>query len=145
MAHNLRRFFPVFPPCASESPGTGPGRPADSAPRAQGWWRDLRADQAFWGVLTVWALCWLGWVVLLDRFGCPLPFADDYQACKHGLITGDPPVTLAFFWRPVNEHRMPLTRLWFLLLGRGLSWDFRAMRQVTVALVALSSLLLVLA
>ena len=128
MPLDFRRIFPRPWRLASAGPGAGRGASVELSPPAPGRWHALCADQAFWGVVAVWLLCWLGWAILLDRYSCPLPFADDYQACVHGLMTGEQPLTLEALWRPSNEHRMPLTRLWFILLGRGLSWDFRAMR-----------------
>src|SRR4051812_11166322 len=109
------------------------------------WWHGIGADEAFWGVIAVWALSWLSWAVLVDRFASPLPFADDYQFCATGDMTGEQPLTWARLWALSNEHRFPLTRLWFVLLGRAASWDFRVMHQVNLALVAFGALMLVLA
>src|SRR5437773_9263183 len=94
MPLDFRRIFPRPWRLASAGPGAGRGASVELSPPAPGRWHALCADQAFWGVVAVWLLCWLGWAILLDRYSCPLPFADDYQACVHGLMTGEQPLTL---------------------------------------------------
>ncbi len=122
------------------------GALADGSPtRAQGWWRGLAADQSFWGVAVVWALCWLAWAAYLDRFANSLPWADDYAFILSGVATGEHPVTWEFLWAPANEHRAPLTRLWVVWVGRLVDWDFRHMLQIDLAVLALGCLTLLLA
>lgn len=103
------------------------------------------ADQALWAVLAVWALLWAGWAVYLDRYGSPLPWCDEYAFCAAGLTGGAKPLTLGWLWEPANEHRLPLTKLWVVLLGRLFAWDFRAMHQANFAALALGCLALILA
>jgi hypothetical protein len=108
------------------------------------WWRDLAADRAFWGVLLVWACCWFSWILHLQRFASPLPWADEYAFVQSGVATHEQPVTWQFLWTPANEHRAPLTRLWCVVLGRLFNWDYRPMLQVDLALLAMACLSLML-
>ena len=107
--------------------------------------RDLFADQALWGVLLVWAVCWLGWSLCIARIGSPFPYMDECDFVRCGVATGETPITWGFLWAPANEHRAPLLRLWVVLLGRFCHWDSRPMLQVNLALLALAALALVLA
>jgi hypothetical protein len=113
--------------------------------RVPGWARDLAADRTFWGVLLVWAFCWLGWALYLERFANALPWSDEYAFILTGVATREKPVTWEFLWMPANEHRAPLTRLWGVVLGRAFNWNFRYMLQADLALLALGCLALVCA
>ena len=113
--------------------------------RFPAWACDLAADRAFWGVLLIWALCWLSWAVHLERFASALPWADEYAFVQSGVATHERPVTAEFLWTPANEHRAPLTRLWCVVLGRLFNWDYRPMLQVDLALLAGACLSLILA
>jgi hypothetical protein len=94
-------------------------------------------------VLLVWATCWLSYAIYLQRYGTPLPFCDEWNMVP--IAAGKAPITLQWLWQPENEHRAPLTRLAVVLLGRLGSWDLRLARQVNLALLAVSSVCLMLA
>jgi hypothetical protein len=96
-------------------------------------------------VLLIWLFTWLSWVAFVERFGNALPWADDYDFVMRGVATREQPVTWKYLWEPANEHRAPLTRLWLVGVGRLCNWNFRAILQVNVAVVALGALLLVFA
>jgi hypothetical protein len=105
----------------------------------RGWW----ADRQFHAVLLVWFLCWAAYGLFLFRFCLPLPWADEWELTA--VATGNAPLTQEWIWRPINEHRAPLTRLEVLLLGRLTSWDLRLIHHLNLDLLALGSLLLVAA
>jgi hypothetical protein len=127
------------------------GTPAEEAATerrpsvAPAWARELFGDRALWGVLLVWAFCWLAWAIYLDRFANALPWSDEYAFILSGVATGENPLSWDFLWTPANEHRAPLTRLWAVGLGRAFNWDFRRMLQADLALMAGGCLALVLA
>jgi hypothetical protein len=104
--------------------------------------RPLSAAACLLVVLAVWVLCWLanGW--MLYRYSTPLPFCDEWYFTP--VAAGNAPLTLAWLWHPVNEHRTPLANLDVLLLGWLADWDLRLARYVHVGFLALGSLALIL-
>jgi hypothetical protein len=138
-AIGYRRLLPAWLAGAG-TPAEGAAPPDGRFPRAPAWARDLVADRALWGVLLIWALCWLGWAIYLERFADALPWCDEYAFVLSGIATHEKPLTWEFLWTPANEHRAPLTRLWCVLLGRAYNWNFRYMLQVDMALLAVGCL-----
>jgi hypothetical protein len=103
----------------------------------------LLADRNFLVVLLVWALCWLSFGVFLKKFSTPLPWRDEWELIP--VATGTEPLTLQWFFQPANEHRVPLTRVEVLVLGRLFDWDLRYLHYHNLTLIALGALALVLA
>jgi len=66
-------------------------------------------------------LCWLSFGVFLKKFSTPLPWRDEWELIP--VATGTEPLTLQWFFQPANEHRVPLTRVEVLVLGRLFDWD----------------------
>jgi hypothetical protein len=105
--------------------------------------RGFLADRQLHAVLLVWFLCWSAYGLLLFRYCLPLPWADEWELT--GVATGKEPLTLEWLWTPENEHRAPLTRLEVLLVGKLTGWDLRFIHHFNLDLLALGSLLLILA
>lgn len=129
-----------------ERPGHEPAAAgAATAAPAAGRFDHGRFDAALAAVVMVWAMCLTGWLACLARYGSPLPWCDEYLFVDEGIATGAKPITATFLWRPSNEHRQPLLRLWGALLGRASNWDFRPLRAVNVVILAAAALAAVLA
>jgi hypothetical protein len=103
----------------------------------------LFADQQLPAVLLIWVACWLVLGIFLHRFTLPLPWADEWELSP--VVAGREPFNWHWLWKPANEHRAPLTRLEVLVLGRLARWDMRPAHYVNLGLLALGSLVLMLA
>src|SRR5437868_1740416 len=81
-----------------------------------------------WGV---WAALLLLALFYVAKFGSRLPFYDDWLLVP--TLTGAEPLTPAYLWEPVNEHRVPLPKLVLYALDRLSGFDFRAGMFLNVA------------
>ena len=68
------------------------------------------------------------------RFGCEIPYSDAWRNVP--AVVGEEPITLAWLWEPIVEHRIPLSRLAYVWLMRLAGYDFRAGMVLNVLLLA---------
>jgi hypothetical protein len=83
-----------------------------------------------WGV---WAAMLLLALFYVAKFGSRLPFYDDWLLVP--TLTGAEPLTVAYLWEPVNEHRVPVPKLILYVVDRLSGFDFRAGMFLNVALL----------
>jgi len=83
-------------------------------------------------------LVWLAYavraLVYVLRFGCEIPYSDAWRNVP--AVVGEEPITLAWLWEPIVEHRIPLSRLAYVGLMRLSGYDFRAGMVLNVLLLA---------
>jgi hypothetical protein len=89
----------------------------------------------------IWLLSTLGLLVYVFRYGSNVPFFDDWHMVPY--LTGDRPVTLEWLWSQHNDHRVPLSRLLLLGLGKVSGSDFRAGMVFDVLALSATSLVLI--
>lgn len=87
-----------------------------SAPR-----RTWGAAVFVWGA---WAVMLLAHLVFLSRWAAHLPYGDEWGFWIPVLL-GERPATPAVLWEQLGEHRVLLTRLSLLLIGKLSGYDFR--------------------
>ena len=69
--------------------------------------------------------------------GQSLPYMDDYENGPY--INGDKAVTPAYLWMAHNEHRIPLPRLFFIVVNRLSLGDMKPGMFVNVGVIALAA------
>jgi hypothetical protein len=119
-------------PVEATAPGTYP---------AAGGGADFVAERPFLTVLLLWAVCVAALWLFVEHFRVPLPWADEWDLTP--VITGDWPLSWWWIWQPMNEHRVPLTRLLAVGLGRLDGWNLGVAHVVNLALVSLGAFALV--
>jgi hypothetical protein len=91
-----------------------------------------------WGLWAAMFVALLGFVAVL---GHNVPFADDWDVMP--WVSGQQPVEPSWLWRHHNEHRIPLPKMVWVVLGRLTGYDVRAgMYLDAVILGAISAALL---
>ena len=94
------------------------------------------ADPDAWAARFVW-IAWVSSLLLalayVGKYGSHLPYRDDRAWLP--VMSGVRPLTLGWLWEQQNEHRVPLPKLAYYLLGRLGGCDFRAGMVVNVALL----------
>jgi hypothetical protein len=75
-------------------------------------------------VWAVWASMSVGLILFIARYGCNLPFGDEWEQVP--VLTGARPCTLDWLLLPHNQHRVPLVRVLHLALTKLSGNDFRA-------------------
>jgi hypothetical protein len=90
---------------------------------------------------AAWLLSTLGLLAYIYHYGSNVPFFDDWHLVPY--LTGDRPVTFAWLWSQHNDHRVPLTRLLLLGLGKLCGSDFRAGMVFNVLALSATSLVLI--
>jgi hypothetical protein len=95
-------------------------------------------------VWLVWAVLFLALLGFVAALGRDVPFADDWDVLP--WVSGQRPVELSWLWQHHNEHRIPLPKLIWVVLGRLTGCDMRAgMYFNSVALGTVSAGLIVAA
>jgi hypothetical protein len=99
----------------------------------------LVPPQAWFAVLGIgaWAAMTVVWVTVVRRYGYIFPRNDDDVFLEP--ITGTASVW-EFIWTPGSEHYSPLTRLYFVVLGRLSDWNIPFMLYVQVGFLSLAVL-----
>jgi len=92
---------------------------------------------SFWAAMVVGAATYVG------LYALPMPFADEWGMVD--VATGRNEPTLAWIWAPHNDHRIPLTKILYLALGRATGYDFRLMALTNVALLSVAAAVLLVA
>lgn len=82
----------------------------------------------------------LGMLFVL-MYGRNLPFADDWVLVP--VVAKSQPFTLGWLWEQQNEHRLPIGRALFLVLGRATGLDVRAGMMVNVFMLTFAAWLCV--
>ena len=93
------------------------------------------------GVWAVWVAATASAFTLALALGSNVPFWDDWEYVP--VLTGYQPLTPSVLWGLHNEHRLPLSRVLYIVafhLGGG---DFRAIMLVNVGLLSAAAALLV--
>lgn len=103
----------------------------------------VKQERELGAVLLIWVFCVLMHGLFVHSYGNMLPWSDEWELTP--LATGERPLTLAWLWQPVHEHRAPLTRLEVVLVGWLRGWNMRAVQFANVGFLALGSLGLTLA
>ncbi len=93
----------------------------------------------------VWLVLTLGLLGYVFHYGSNVPFFDDWHMVPY--VTGAKPVTLEWLWSQHGDHRVPLSRLLLLGLGKlcgndfrcGMVFDVLALSVTSLALIATSS------
>jgi hypothetical protein len=76
-------------------------------------------------------------------YGSNVPFFDDWRIVPY--FTGDKPVTFEWLWSQHGDHRVPLSRLLLLALGKLCGYDFRCGMVFDVSALSATSLVLIAA
>lgn len=107
------------------------------------WLVGVLQDRSFHGVFLIWALCCLAVLLCTAKFGMPLPWCDEWTLTS--IACGQKSLSWSWLWEPANEHRMPLTRLSVLVIGRLSHWNWQAMHYINFAFMGLGALSLLFA
>jgi len=87
-------------------------------------------------VYGIWSVMLLAAILYVYIFSHNIPWQDDWIVID--ILTGDRPMTLGWLWAEHNEHRLPLSKLFFIMSYK-LTGDFRpAMYFSVTALGALA-------
>lgn len=85
-----------------------------------------------------------GWLLLslaaLDhvrRFALQLPFADEWYQID--VVTGRATPSFAWYWSLLSEHRMPVPKLIYMLMGSLTGFHFETMALLNVAVLSAAS------
>src|SRR5260370_10894557 len=89
----------------------------------------------------VWLGLTLGLLAYVFHYGSNVPFFDDWHLVPY--ITGDQSVTLEYLWSQHGDHRVPLSRLLLLGLGKLCGYDFRCGMVFDVLALSATSLVLI--
>jgi hypothetical protein len=89
----------------------------------------------------VWLVLTLGLLAYVFHYGSNVPFFDDWHLVPY--ITGDKPVTPEYLWSQHGDHRVPLSRLLLLGLGKLCGYDFRCGMVFDVLALSGTSLVLI--
>jgi len=87
-----------------------------------------------------WLSSWAMHAYVIDRYGMTLPHADEWILTPYAV--GQEPLTFKWLFTPANEHRAPLTRLVIAIFGSIANWDWKIIRQLNLAFLAIASLTL---
>jgi hypothetical protein len=110
-----------------------------SPPTASRW--ALLIPVVVWGVWAAMVVALLAFVTVLGR---NVPVQDDWDVLP--WLSGEQPVELSWLWQHYHEHRIPLPKLIWLVLGRLTACDMRAGIYLEAAiLVSLSAALMLVA
>jgi hypothetical protein len=99
----------------------------DSPTRDDPRWSAAVFVWATW-ILMLGAAFWFAWA-----YGSKYPYFDDFGMVH--WLTGDTPATWAVFWEQYNDHRIPLPRVFWLILYRAFGGDFHAGMYLNIALI----------
>src|SRR5262245_60670131 len=94
--------------------------------------RRLLVTLAGWVVLGTYLASLVLMIGFVARFASRVPFLDEYSNLRP--LFSEP--TLADYWRPQNEHRIPVPRLVYVVALKLTGYDFRAPLAVNVTLLA---------
>src|SRR5260370_14183548 len=89
----------------------------------------------------VWLVLTLGLLAYVFHYGSNVPFFDDWHLVPY--MTGDEPVTPKYLWSQHGDHRVPLSRLLLLGLGKLCGYDFRCGMVFDVLALSATSLVLI--
>lgn len=101
----------------SQRPDPGPPCPRGGSKDDSGW--DARAL-----VWSLWAILSLAALACTYRYGVNLPYGESWELVP--VITGTESLSAGWLWEQQNEHRLPLTKLLLVVLGRLTTGDSRA-------------------
>ncbi|MFM8415215.1 MAG: hypothetical protein ACKOCX_10875 [Planctomycetota bacterium] len=107
---------------------------------------DEGSAAAVWGGLfpwIVWAVATILALTATSIYGRWLPWSDDFDIVPY--VTGDRPVTATWLWKQHNEHRIPLVKLVFVVLGRLSGADHRWTLAANAVFLSLTAAALVVA
>jgi len=90
---------------------------------------------------AVWLLMTLSLLAYVAHYGSNVPFLDDWHLVP--VIAGDQPVTAEWLWSQHGDHRVPLSRLLLLGLGKLYGYDFRCGMVFNVLALSGASLVLI--
>lgn len=102
-----------------------------------------RADRTFALVMGFWAIQACLNLFYMAMFGQSIPFVDDSDL--QDVLTGDRPLSAAWLWERLNEHRFPVVRLALWGLARLTDNDLRLAHLANTVLVNLTGLVLLVA
>jgi hypothetical protein len=103
----------------------------------------LVEDHQFRVVVLVLIACVLGHALFMRAYGSSLPWCDEWFLTS--AASGQEPMTWEWFWRPANEHSVPLTRLAVVIVGQLGSWDWQLNHAANLVFMGLGSFALIVA
>jgi hypothetical protein len=86
------------------------------------------------GAWAIWGLMGAATLWFVAVYGFTMPYADEWGWLP--VTAGRQPASAAWFWSPLNEHRMLLPRLIYLAIGRATGFNFKAGAFFNVLLLA---------
>lgn len=92
-----------------------------------------------WGVWIAMLAAALGFVC---AYGSDLPYGEEWYCVPQ--MTGAKPLTFSFLWKQITDHRMPVNKLVFVLLGRWTNGELRVEMLLSVLLMASIAAMLIL-
>jgi hypothetical protein len=104
--------------------------------------RALTTDAHLPTVLAVWALAALLLGLLTYRYALPFPWWNEWDLMVP-VAAGQEPASLDWLGQLRDGQRLPLTRLFVLVLGQMTGWNTRLIHLANLALLALAALALI--
>jgi hypothetical protein len=121
MESNEKNLIPQLESERNSGRAVSPSLP-EPPPRGKASWGPAWGAPALvWGV---WALMMLGGLIYVFRYASQVPYMDDWNWVP--VLTGEQPVTLAWLWEQVDDHRFPLSRLLILAVYKLSGGDIRS-------------------
>jgi hypothetical protein len=115
-----------------------PRQDAMTAPTGSSFAQRLHAS-IVWGV---WVAMLAGALGFVYSFCSDLPYGEEWYCVPQ--MTGARPLTFSFLWKQITDHRMPVNKLVFVLLGRWTNGELRFEMTLSVLLLASLAALLIL-
>ena len=88
-------------------------------------------------VLAGWILLSLAALDHVRRFALQVPFADEWHQID--VVTGRATPSLTWYWSLLSEHRMPVPKLIYLVMGNLTDYHFESMALLNVAVLSVAS------
>src|SRR5262245_66050359 len=92
-------------------------------------------------VWSVWVAMFAGALGFIYGYCSDLPYGEEWYCVPQ--MTGAKPLTLSFLWKQITDHRMPVNKLVFVLLGRWTNGELRLEMTLSVLLLAGMAALLI--
>lgn len=93
-------------------------------------------------VWSVWFVMLVAGLYFVFAFCSDVPYGEEWECVPQMARTQ--PLTFAFLWEQITDHRMPLNKLMFVLLGRWTNGDLRIEKILNLFLLAAIAAFLIL-